>query len=331
MKNPSKIYYLCPDTDKSRGGVKVIYEHVGILNDTGFSAYVLHKNKGFRCSWFENSTALAYLKKTAFHENDFIVIPELYGKYFVPDHKKTSKSKIFWTVFKSPSKKIIFNQHSYMTFKGHSLTPNQIRTVYGEQSIMAAMVVSEDNKRYLNYVFPKLKIFRVHNSIDTELFKYTLDKKKQICFIPQKNHDEFVQLINILNQRKLLNDWQLVPIENKSRQEVAAILRESMLFINLVYQEGFGLPSAEAMASGCTVIGYHGMGGKEFFRPEFCYPVSTGDIVKVAKTVEEIIEIANSNPSHLKDMALKASEFIRQNYSPEIQKKDVLEFWNTIL
>jgi hypothetical protein len=42
-----------------------------------------------------------------------------------------------------------------------------------------------------------------------------------------------------------------------------------MLFVNLDYQEGFGLPSAEAMASACTVIGYHGMGGKEFYRPEF--------------------------------------------------------------
>ena len=45
-----------------------------------------------------------------------------------------------------------------------------------------------------------------------------------------------------------------MPIENKSRNEVAKILQESQLFVNLVYQEGFGLPSAEAMACGCPVI-----------------------------------------------------------------------------
>ena len=266
-----------------------------------------------------------------FNEKDFIVIPEFYAKYFLAENKATKKSNIFWSVYKSPSKKIIFNQHSYMTFKGHTITQNDIRTVYSEKSIIAAMVVSEDNKQYLNYVFPDMKIFRVHNSIDTSLFKYQPDKKKQICFLPQKNHDEFVQLINILNQRKSLGDWRLIPIENKSREEVAAILRESMLFINLIYQEGFGLPSAEAMTCGCTVIGYHGMGGKEFYRPEFCFPVETGNIVKVARTVEEVLELFNKNPQYLQTRAFKASEFIQKHYSPEIQKRDVLEFWNAII
>lgn len=331
MKNPGIIYYLCPDTNKPRGGVKVIYEHVDILNGAGFSACVLHKKKGFRCNWFDNSTTIFYLSKWMFHKKDFIVIPEFYAKYFSAENRAAKKSKIFWSTYKNPSKKIIFNQHSYMTFNGHTLTPNDLRTVYGEKSIIAVLVVSEDNKRYLNYVFPDMKIFRVHNSIDSGLFNYQPDKKRQICFIPQKNHDEFVQLINILNQRKVLRDWSLVPIENKSRKEVAAILRESMLFINLVYQEGFGLPSAEAMVCGCTVVGYHGMGGKEFYRPEFCFPIETGNIVKVARTVEEVLELFNKNPQYLLDRASKASEFIRRNYSPEIQKRDVLEFWNATI
>ena len=331
MKNIGNIYYLCPDTNKPRGGVKVIYEHVEILNRAGFSAWVLHQKKGFRCNWFDNLTAILYLRESMFHENDFVVIPEFYAKYFLADNKTTKKSKIFWSVYKSPSKKIIFNQHSYMTFKGYTLNQNDIRTFYNEKRIIASMVVSEDNRRYINYVFPNMKIFRVHNSVDTSLFKFQPDKKKQISFIPQKNQDEFVQLINILNQRKVLSDWNLIPIENKSRKEVAAVLRDSMLFINLVYQEGFGLPSAEAMACGCAVIGYHGMGGKEFYHPEFCFPVETGNIIRVARTVEEVLELLNKNPQYLQYRAFKASEFIRKNYSSEIQKRDVLEFWNTII
>jgi len=99
----------------------------------------------------------------------------------------------------------------------------------------------------------------------------------------------------------------------------------------LVYQEGFGLPSAEAMACGCTVIGYHGMGGKEFYRPEFCFPVETGNIVEVSKRVEHVLGLIENDPQCLHDKALKAAEFVRNNYSPEVQKKDVLEFWNGIL
>ena len=330
MVHYSKIYYLCPDTIKPQGGIKVIYEHVDILNGAGFSACVLHEKRGFRCHWFENSTAIAYLKNSVIHENDITVIPEIYAKHFVGNSKTKKKSKIFWSIYKSPAPKVIFNQHSYNTFRGHSLAKDEIKTIYRENKVLAVMVVSEDNKRYLNYVFPDLRIFRVRNSIDTRLFQYQSEKKKQICFLPQKNPDEFVQLFNILKQRNALTDWKLVPIENRSRREVAEILAESMFFVNLVYQEGFGLPSAEAMACGCTVIGYHGMGGKEFYRPEFCFPVETGDIVKVAKTVEKVLESFYKNPQCLQDRAYKASEFIRKDYSPEIQKRDVLEFWNRI-
>lgn len=129
----------------------------------------------------------------------------------------------------------------------------------------------------------------------------------------------------------MLKDWNLVPIENKSQKEVAKIFRKSLLYINLVYQEGFGLPSAEAMACGCSVIGYHGMGGKEFYRPEFSFPVETGKIVEVARTVEQVLQLFRSNPQYIHAKAYKASEYIRRNYSPEIQKSDVLKFWGTVL
>jgi glycosyltransferase involved in cell wall biosynthesis len=218
-----------------------------------------------------------------------------------------------------------------MTFKGLALTQKDTQTIYGDKSVLAVMVVSEDNRRYLKYVFPEKRIFRVHNSIDTGLFRHERDKKKQICYMPRKNHDEFVQLFSILNLRAALKGWTLVAIENKSRREVAAILRESIFFINLVYQEGFGLPSAEAMACGCTVIGYHGRGGQEFYHSDFCYPVETGDIVKVAKTVEHVLELYQKSPQYLQGRACKASEFIMKNYSAEIQKRDVLEFWYRIM
>ena len=330
IKN-TNIYYLCPDSNTPQGGVKVIYEHVDLLNGAGFSAYVLHHKKGFRCNWFDNSTAISYQKKSAFNETDYVVIPEIYNKYFAGNNPKSKKAKIFWQMFQTPCHKIIFNQHSYNTFKGQPLSQNNFRTIYNGKQIQAVMVVSEDNRRYLNYVFPDMTVFRVRNSIDTGLFKFSSHKKKQISFIPAKNPDEFVQLISILKQRNSLRGWELVAIEHNSRQEVARILQDSLLFINLVYQEGFGLPSAEAMASGCAVIGYHGMGGEEFFRPEFCFPVETGNIVEVAKTVEKVLELFESNPTSLHDKTVKAARFIQENYSPEVQKRDVLEFWNRIL
>ena len=149
--------------------------------------------------------------------------------------------------------------------------------------------------------------------------------------MPKKNPQELNQLINVLKQRHVTEGWKLVFIENKSREETARIFRESFLFVNLVYQEGFGLPSAEALASGCLVIGYHGMGGREFFKPAFCFPVETGQIIKVAKKVEHVLGLFENDQDSLQDMSLKGAEFIKKNYSPEVQEKDVLTFWESIL
>lgn len=56
----NRIYFLCPDNSKPAGGIKQLYRHVDILNKNGFSAFILHAKKGFRCSWFENDTKIAY-------------------------------------------------------------------------------------------------------------------------------------------------------------------------------------------------------------------------------------------------------------------------------
>ena len=64
MKNKSlrNIYYLCPCSAVPCGGVQKIYQHVDILNQNGFNAYVLHPKKGFRYRWRENKTNLAYFE-----------------------------------------------------------------------------------------------------------------------------------------------------------------------------------------------------------------------------------------------------------------------------
>lgn len=331
MKSTQKIYYLCPDSKTPQGGIRVIYEHVDILNNAGVAASVLHSKKGFRINWFENSADVAYLQKTRFHKNDYIVIPEIYAQYLFENNRKSKKARIFRDVYKSPCKKVIFNQGCYLTFKGHSLFNTGDQTIYKAEDVIAVMVVSEDSKQYLSYVFPDIRIFRVHNSINPEVFYYEANKEKKICFLPGKNQDEHIQLVNILQHRKVLQGWKLKPIENKSHNQVAEIFRESLIFINLVYQEGFGFPAAEAMACGCIVVGYSGMGGQEFFRNEFCFPVETGKIIEVSKRVEHVLGLFKNDPLLLHSKAVRASKFIKDNFSPDIQKRDVLEFWNGIL
>jgi glycosyltransferase involved in cell wall biosynthesis len=140
-----------------------------------------------------------------------------------------------------------------------------------------------------------------------------------------------MQVINLLKFRGALDDCRVVPFINRPQIEVASILGESLVFLSFGYPEGFGLPAAEAMASGCVVVGFHGGGGREFFRTDFCYPIAQGDIVGFAKTVEAVLQEHSRDPIAVTSMGRRAADFIRSEYSPALEEAELLEFWSTLL
>ena len=56
--HPPTVYYLTPDDNTPRGGVRVMYRHVDLLNANGINAKVLHTRAGFRCTWFANTSTV---------------------------------------------------------------------------------------------------------------------------------------------------------------------------------------------------------------------------------------------------------------------------------
>jgi len=311
------IYYFCPDNNLPTGGIKMIYRHIDILNQNGLPASVLHQQEGFRCTWFENNTIVSYLSSLTMQLTDHLVMPEIYGPGI---------SRLGGHI-----KKVIFNQNCYNTFQHYSIDPEELMTPYLQDDIIAVLVVSEDNKQYMQYTFPKLKVERIHYGINPHLFSYSEQKKKQICFMPRKCAEDAVQVINILKFRNILDDFDIVPIDGKTEQEAGAILKDSLIFMSFGYREGFGLPPAEAMACGCIVVGYHGMGGKEFFQPEFSFPIEQGDIITYARTVEEIIQTYRKETEILLKKGKMASDYIRRTYSIEREENDIIKFWMDII
>jgi glycosyltransferase involved in cell wall biosynthesis len=339
------IYILCPDSNSPIGGVKVIYRHVDILNKYGYTAFVLHQKRNFRCTWFDNSTKIAYIRNSALRKvfskaremftpidvneipikggrstrigkDDYLVIPEKFGLDLAYIGKGI--------------RKIILNQNGYLTFKGYSFAKSRRYTPYNNKDVLGVLVNSTHCQDYINYAFPQVTAYRFYLSIDPRMFSYSANKKKKICFSKIKNTYDAMQVINILKFRNALHDFEIYPFSKKSERDVAEILRESLIFLSLGNREGFGLPAAEAMACGCIVIGYHGGGGKEFFQPDLSFPVEDGDIVGFARTIEKVIEAYNQDSSCFSDMRKKASEFIRERYSPEREEQELVDIWNNI-
>lgn len=311
------IYYFCPDSDHIVGSVKVIYRHVELLNSAGHSAFVVHKTEGFRCSGFHSDVPVKSGPHLNIEPDDIIVMPAIWSRQL--------------DQLAPGVRKVIFNQGAYLTFHDYAIDKDDTRTPYLHPDLHSVMTVSDDSKAYLQYVFPDLKIVKIRNAIDPGLFSFTENKEKQISFMTRKNVADVKQVINMLKFRNALSEYELVPIENRTELEVAGIMADSLIYLSFCYGEGWSLPSAEAMASGCLVIGNHGNGARDIFLAEHSFPVAQGDIVGFARAIEDVLDRYATNPGPLKKMAQDASTFIRSHYAPEHMQADLLAFWREVL
>lgn len=340
------IYFLTPDYAFASGGVRVIYRHVDILNTHGIEAYVLHRKRGFRCSWFSNQTPVVYwdssLGRRAYFKIRKYLQPERTREIFLQDAQRSYVGpddvlvlpEIYGPTLAEISPgvpKVILNQNSYLSFQGYPLDGKPISSPYAHSDVKGVLINSEDGLEYLRYVFPDLPVTRFHLAIDPITFSFRGKKTRQICYTPRKNELVVRQVINILKTRKALRGFKLTPFSGLPQDKVANLMQESALFLSFGQYEGFGLPPAEAMACGCVAIGYHAGGGREFMKPEFSFPVAYGEVIEYARTVESVIQQYDEDPDRFAALGKAASDFILDTYSTAREQADILEFWEGLL
>jgi len=339
------IYAPCPDINRPVGGIKQLYRHVDILNRNGIKASILHKAHGFRVTNFANTTEIGYCRRlieeldpgerncekrpvrrfvrelirpdVVLRKEDILLVPETYGPWIAGAANGV--------------RKVIFNQSAHFTFAGQPLGGELLAIPYHSPDVLATVVVSDHALGYLRYAFPTHEIHRVHLGIDTALYAYQAEKKRQIAVMPRKLRSHVEQVLGLLKVRGSLDGFDVVIIENlPGERDVARVLGDSKIFLSFSEQEGFGLPPAEAMACGCVVVGYHGFGGREFFNEEYCYPVPEGDVIAFARTVERAIRDSSAAPAQFMAKGRAASEFIGRTYSMAREEEDIIATWRQL-
>lgn len=111
-----------------------------------------------------------------------------------------------------------------------------------------------------------------------------------------------------------LNGFKKYQIDNMHEDVASQILRQSSGFLALSENEWFGLPSLEAMASGCIVVSPKTLGGVEYLiAGENCF------VEKVENLSELMSEVLRSEQKHqhLRQRALEMS----YRYHPRAQFK----------
>jgi glycosyltransferase involved in cell wall biosynthesis len=310
------VYFLTPDHNTPSGGIRVIYRHVDLLNSAGIRAFILHQHRGFRCTWFKHNTQVIDVSAARIGRGDLLVVSE-------PDVNLICKLPI-------GVKHVIFNQNTHLTWRWAS---DLVTSHYNTSPDLAeVIVVSDHNKEMLRYAFGEIPVRRIHLSIDPTLF-YPSDNIRgpRIAYMSRKGKEDAKNVLHLLHSRGVLDGWEVVPLDGLTHAEVAEQLRTTKIFLAFTYQEGFGLPPAEAMACGNYVIGYHGCGGREFFLPEFSSPIETGDILSFARAVEDAVIYDRTNPLWCFDRGQRASAFILAKYSLEQERNEVVNIYTNLM
>jgi glycosyltransferase involved in cell wall biosynthesis len=315
---PPTAWFICPDFNHPSGGIRKLYRSVDILNEAGFQAAIMHKRPGFRCTWFNHRTRVISSNDVVLGHRDVVVVPEIYGRSICDLPRGV--------------RKVIFNQNAYLMLDSIVKERGAAAPYVNNPDLSDVLVVSEDNARVIEYIFPGMRVRRVRPGLDQALHHPPAGaKRRRIVYMPRKRAREATEVLELLTLRGVLDGWEIISIDRRSETEVADLLRTTQIFLSFNKLEGFGLPPLEALACGCLVVGYHGLGGRELFRPPFAIAIEDGDIVAFARAVEDVISLTDDDPTTVAATSAAGARFVHDRYSRDGERQDLLDAFVPLL
>lgn len=342
-----RFLFYVPATDKAQGGISVIFDIIDVLNAHGIDAAALYDRPDFEYDkhsirvprvWSpkvriprEKNSIKSMLKRAENYmtgrsrrpvtnakrcaewvksSGDIIVVPE-----YVAD----------WLPTKLPRNVplVVLNQNPFSLFSASR------RSEFDKNRFVDSISLSESCSESDRIVLGR-DSKRVSIHISEKIYAYQDEKKFQVAYMPRKRREDSRFLVNALKDSDLLQDVPFVPIDGVSGTEAAQMIRESLFFLSFSKKEGFGLPAAEAMATGALVIGYSGVGGDEFFDGETGFLVPEDNLINFFHQACSIIYAYGENREHFDEKRKAASQSILRKYSRENFENDVLRVFSEI-
>lgn len=312
-----RILFVCGDDPAPSGGVLACYRQVRWLAEAGIDASVLHSQLGFRARGMPDAPVRWMADTVLDPTRDLLVLPEYMGRLaprFAPGVAK-----------------VIFNQNCFYTFRTFELEEDAGVSALRHPDLMGVVTVSEYSRAYLAWAYPDLEIQRIRLSPDYELFQPGPAPERAIAVMPRKGKDDLLEALNLLRARGVLEQWEVRVIDGLDHPSVARELRRCAIFVASGIHEGLGLASLEAMASGCVVVGYDGFSGEEFFDPSVAIRVPAGDVLSLARRLEEVIMRWDGGDREIAEMGERAARWVRERYPTAAERTDAVEVWGGLL
>ena len=340
-----RYLFFCPDRKSASGGVAVIHHMAAALGELGYNTAIVQQSPNFEASQSKSGIATYYsskyrrVKAAQMHplrrvEVSLRSLPGLVrGKRNAP-LKLHSRDVIVTPEFMYDSileafphhPKVVFSQNSFSYIRacakafaaGRDPTAAVYNIGISKTCLEAFDLVGAAPVAYLP-VTPR-----------PERFTFVEEKEALITYMPRKRPEEALIVDRALRRRGRLAGCNLVPIDGMPPEQVRDLLQRSRFFISFMQNEALGFPAAEAMASGCVVIGYTGIGTAEYFDSTTGIPVPENDTGALIQAVENAISEWQSDPARLDRIRRNGHKQIHARYSEKIFENSLADRWQEI-
>lgn len=231
------------------GGVTTLFDYAARLNSLAgkhIAAILSPQTQEVLIHWLPQQYAdIPVLPaETSVTADDTVIIPEIY-----PD--------LFATYAHAKRRVLAVLNWKYFDFH---FRPAELKRM----GVDAVMTNSLFSQRHLIESGVRVPITTIPHMIDTNFFHIATPIQKRsnnsILVMNRKNSKHLASILEYLKDVRHI----VTVVNNVQSVELSALYNTHQIFINLGYPEGFCRPAAEAMASGCIVVGFTGGGGGDF-------------------------------------------------------------------
>jgi hypothetical protein len=302
------IVFMLPVIDKPAGGHTILVEHVAILRQIGIDALICFEPLDGN-SYYKATIAEEAVVKDPRVADRLLADPDV--AIVIPESDLVRFAARLVTARQSDCRNLlILNQNHFYTFNFNDEASWII--FRGAKHIATSRSIAT----FLEQVTHKPSIPTIPVFINHLIFK-PRTKIFQIAYMPRKMPDEteFVRKA-FLEIAPDLHGVPWVAIDNMRPPDVAAVLNHSAIFMSLARREGFGMPALEAMASGCVVVGFTGMGGDEYAAADNGVWLACDDVtglpISLVKVCRDMIEGASYLTTIISNAVQMAGRYNKQ-------------------
>lgn len=304
--NRRVIRFMAPDLPTPSGGIKVIYRYVEHLRALGHDARVWHGTPGFSYESWGSIAPVDTGPHLEFAAGDVLVMPE------------TGGSK--WSFLSRGNPVVMLVQGMDFVFAGSDFLTDEPGAYPGWPQATAAITVSDAIHTFLDRACHPG--FPLHNvPVQVEDWFQPAEKERRIALMPRRRREDLLGAVQLVRRSGRLGEWQIVLIDGMTQQQVAEELGRAAIFLFGAEREGVGLPGAEAMASGCYVVGFTGDGAKEYMLHEHASVIADSDVVDMCDRTLEAMDWFDHDRELFDSRADRAREWVRSRHSADLVRE----------